>query len=559
MESGGTVKADGKRTLDDVLTVIGDLGPYQIRVLVLLNLAWICSQLFMTLPAFDLAVPKHRCKILSNDSYEIQSDGHQKLIDRYIPESKTDLTEYEKCTSLTLQTNHSDSLNVTQKQSPSKCSSWVYDKETFSSTFVSEKDLVCDDRFLRSTANSVFYGGVLAGSFIYGVVSDLFGRRRTSLIGSILITVFSVAMAFVENYYAFVVIRFFLGTSLPGMFMSIYVIVMEWTGRSKRRLVCVVAGVIASVGECLMVPFAYLVRQRKYLQITITAPVVAFTVVVFFFLPESPRWLLAQGRDEDVRELLKKAATVNKKELDDGYLKGLVSGEEKETGRVYLLFKNWRLAVRTIIIFYCWMVFNMVIYGLILNTENLYGDFYINMLLFAITSILSNFPPYFLVDRFGRSRTLSCLMAISGLACLSTIFSVNFGGKELQNLTTALAMFGRFCAGSAYLTIYLFSAELYPTVVRNAGLGASSCCARIGSMISPFVAESASLIAGKGGQALPLVIFGGLTIIGAFFSLLLPETMNKKLPDSVEDAVNLGRKSDENPATKAVDNVTTKL
>lgn len=45
----------------------------------------------------------------------------------------------------------------------------------------------------------------------------------------------------------------------------------------------------------------------------------------------------------------------------------------------------------------------------------------------------------------------------------------------------------------SFTTVYLFSGELFPTVVRNIGVGTSSMCARIGSITAPFVVSLVSL------------------------------------------------------------------
>ena len=66
--------------------------------------------------------------------------------------------------------------------------------------------------------------------------------------------------------------------------------------------------------------------------------------------------------------------------------------------------------------------------------------------------------------------------------------------SELQPITTTLAMIGKLGSAAAFAIIYIFSAELFPTVVRNAGMGASSCCARMGGIIAPYVADSVRMI-----------------------------------------------------------------
>ena len=50
-------------------------------------------------------------------------------------------------------------------------------------------------------------------------------------------------------------------------------------------------------------------------------------------------------------------------------------------------------------------------------------------------------------------------------------------------------MLGKMGLSSGFITVYLYSAELYPTTVRNAGMGTSSCMARVGGMVAPYVAN----------------------------------------------------------------------
>lgn len=57
-----------------------------------------------------------------------------------------------------------------------------------------------------------------------------------------------------------------------------------------------------------------------------------------------------------------------------------------------------------------------------------------------------------------------------------------------------LASFGIVGMSIAFPDVYLFSGELFPTVVRNAGVGSSSMCARIGSMAAPFIAGLVSCL-----------------------------------------------------------------
>lgn len=54
-------------------------------------------------------------------------------------------------------------------------------------------------------------------------------------------------------------------------------------------------------------------------------------------------------------------------------------------------------------------------------------------------------------------------------------------------LTIVLAMLGKLAITSSYGTVYVFSTEQFPTVIRNAGLGACSMSARIGGILAPYI------------------------------------------------------------------------
>ena len=68
---------------------------------------------------------------------------------------------------------------------------------------------------------------------------------------------------------------------------------------------------------------------------------------------------------------------------------------------------------------------------------------------------------------------------------------------ELAVLTLILSIIGKMGAAAAFGVIYIYTAELYPTVVRNGAMGTSSCIARFGGMAAPYVASTVRM-AGNG-------------------------------------------------------------
>jgi OCT family organic cation transporter-like MFS transporter 1 len=74
------------------------------------------------------------------------------------------------------------------------------------------------------------------------------------------------------------------------------------------------------------------------------------------FLPESPRWLIAQKRNTEARTIFARAARMNGVIIDeDVYDRGLVEPKQVTKASVLDLFSHWRLAKNTLIVFFCWL------------------------------------------------------------------------------------------------------------------------------------------------------------------------------------------------------------
>ncbi|XP_069134928.1 organic cation transporter protein-like [Argopecten irradians] len=522
---------------DDILKTIGEFGKYQKILYFLLCMCSISAALHMVISVFLMGTPTHRCAIpgYANDTFAIQSPFHRALINRLIPPSKDETLDYAKC-ELYDRTLDGDDNSTHLKA----CSKWVYDQSIFINTFVSEQDIVCEDKLKTSHAQMIFFGGVLVGAIGLGSLSDIIGRKKTLYLSFLLLLGSTLGVAWAPDFITFCILRFLVGTACAGMFMTAFVIGMELVGPSKRVWAGIVIEYFFAVGLVILGGVGYAFKEWKYTEITCSAPAVLF-LLYWWFIPESPRWLISQGKIDEANKIIQKAAKVNKVTIPEKILTA-DSIEEPETGRLWHLFTSRVLLVRTLIIFFNWAVVSMVYYGLSLNTGNLGGDFYVNFLL----SGLVEFPAYtlclVLLDRVGRRLLHAACMILGGIACIVTLFPMIYADESLQPITVTLAMLGKVGAAAAFAVIYVWSAELYPTVVRNAGMGASSSCARIGGMIAPYIADLSKVIEGNFGRAVPLVVFGAASVVAGIMSLWLPETNNKHLPESLEDGRRFGRK-----------------
>ena len=95
---------------------------------------------------------------------------------------------------------------------------------------------------------------------------------------------------------------------------------------------------------------------------------------------------------------------------------------------------------------------------------------------------------------------------------------------------------GKFGASTAFGLVYVYTAELYPTGIRNTAIGTCSTFARVGGIFSYMVQ-----LLGTVWKPLPMVVLGMATVIAGFLALAFPETVGQPLPDTMEEAVEIGK------------------
>ncbi|CAL1544735.1 unnamed protein product, partial [Lymnaea stagnalis] len=185
----------------------------------------------------------------------------------------------------------------------------------------------------------------------------------------------------------------------------------------------------------------------------------------------------------------------------------------------------------------CRFIISMTYYTLNFNAGNLgAGSIYLNFFLSGLVELPAHILIIFTIDRLGRKIIHSCMLIFCGMACLLCVLEIILAPEGYQWLAIVLAMMSKFGVTGAFSTIYLYSSELFPTVIRHSALGASSSWARLGAMLAPFVAAQGASLNPTLGRSVPLLISGCLSLMAGLLACLLPETLNRKLPETLSDA-----------------------
>lgn len=428
--------------------------------------------------------------------------------------------------------------------------SFVYDHTEVYQSIVTDWDLVCDREWLAKLCQPTFMLGVLIGALVFGDIADRVGRVKILMFTSLCQFALGVSVAFSGNYYFFVVLRFLLAMVSSGYLVVVFVYVTEFTGIKVRTWTSMHVHAAFAVGIMVVALTGYLVRVWWIYQIVLSVCTSPFLLFCWKF-PETPFYLIAKGRYKDAQILLDAIARFNgiesRLKVED-----LVEPEKRKNGGVLLeaeeaekstlqsqkklsildLFGSWRMVGRTCTVWAIWFIGSLGYYVFSLGSVNLGGNQYVNLFLAGAVELPSYLVGCFAMDRIGRKMTCAPALLLAGVACMLIIVVPS----DIEAVAIALCMTGKFAIAIAFGLIYLYSCELYPTIIRSLAVGSGSMMCRVGSVVAPFCVYLADVW-----TYLPQLIVGILAFIIGVLTFFLPETLGIPLTNTLEEAESLGR------------------
>lgn len=531
-------KASEKETVrdipeySDIVDLMGKWGTFQKKLLIIL-FCFGCPNCWNNLGLTFLA-PK--IDYWCSSSLNVSTDEWK---EQMIPkERKNDGLIYSQCLMYSNFTNNSN-LNTTVE-----CDSWDYDLKFYQSTIIEKWNLVCDKEWLISLSQTLYFVGFFVSMLVCGQLSDRYGRKRISLLCIAGAGISGVICMFSSSYIMFAVTRFFIGFFRSGSFICMYVLVTECVGKEYRSIVGLAQKYGWATAFITLPGIVWLVRDWFYIQLIATLPFF-FLISIYWLVPESPRWLLSQNRLEEAEISVEKCLRSNNIKIAhlretllilSENMKNKIGKEQEHRPNILDLFKTPNMRRKTLILCYAWFSTAFGFYGLSLNANQIGG----HPLLYFFFSGLVEFPAatisMLLIKYIGRRKPLVGFLVSSGIICILAIAVPS----NLLELRIFFAVMAKMCVAASFLIIYVFSSEIYPTVVRNVGLGTSSTCARTGIIIVPFLKELGEIVH----PSLPLSLLGAFSITSGLLILLLPETQHSHLPDTLADGENFGRVKD---------------
>ncbi|XP_057677087.1 organic cation/carnitine transporter 2-like [Corythoichthys intestinalis] len=506
---------------------LGDWGPFQRRLSLLLCITMIPNGYGSLVVVFVADTPSHRClvpvhglnltKEWRNASIPLEEDGRPAECSRYQLDT---IRAYSEAGVLP------SDINLTTVPREGCLDGWEYDRSVYASTIVSEWDLVCGQKWKKPLTLSAYFCGFLVGSFISGQLSDRFGRKIVLFVTLVGQTLCAFIQGFCHSWMAFVIMYFLSGMCHISNYLAAFVLGTETLSPRVREFFSTAGSCFFfALGYVLLPLHAYFMREWRMLQLGITTPGFLL-LILWWFIPESPRWLLSQGRVAEAEAIVKYAAKKNNVEVPATIFtpRKKECGSDTENVNICDMLRSPNIRWMSAVLWLVWNTIAMAYLALSLNTSNLHGDAYFNCFLSGAVEIPAYLATWIMFRCCPRRLTMAGSLFSSGFFLLVT----QLIPADLHWVAVTLEMMGKFSLTVAFAHVYAYSAELYPTVVRTTALGACSMASRIGSILAPYILYLRSY-----SVSLPYMLMSGLITTASLLSLLLPESYGMPLPETV--------------------------
>jgi len=367
-------------------------------------------------------------------------------------------------------------------------------------------------------AGTLFFLGMLIGAAVCGKLADRYGRRRVLIFTVCCDALFGTLAVFSPDFISLVVLRFLTGFAVGGTLPVDYAMMAEFLPAKNRGRWLVMLEGFWAIGTLIVALTAWATSLAgvedswRYILAVNAVPAI-IGIGLRFLVPESPLYLLRNGRGDEAKAVLNRILAGNgRPELgaDDTLI---TPPPAKNVG----LFSS-KLRQRSIMMLGIWFLVSISYYGVFtwMPPKLAAGGFgFVRGYGFLVLVALAQLPGYALaaygVEAWGRRPTLVTFCLLSALGCL--LFVVADGGL----LIGAALLLMSFALLGTWGALYAYTPELYPTASRATGMGAAGAMARLGGLLAPSL--MAFVI--SDGLGLAIGIFAGLLVIAAAAALMI--------------------------------------
>jgi sugar porter (SP) family MFS transporter len=397
------------------------------------------------------------------------------------------------------------------------------------------------DKTMEQIVVSSILVGCAVGALGCGAPTDRFGRRRVVAVVAVLFAVAALLSATTHATWSLILFRFLLGLAVGGASQAIPVYVSELAPRAKRgglvttfQLAVIVGILVSSISGILLVH-----RADSWRWMIAFGAVPAIVLAVgMFFLPESPRYLLRRGREDEARAVLSRVRPPTA-DLDSeiAEIREIEEADARNKGSRSELFSprvRPALVAGLGVAIFCQITgVNAIIYYAptilagagFTGTRGLWAG-----LLNSVALLVMTIVGMVLVERWGRRALLLRFIPLSVVALLVLAFSFSGETSSAPWLTVVgMVAFMAFNGGSLSVAVWLVMSEIFPLRVRGRAASLAAAAVWLADLLVSLT--TLTLVQNLGARS-TFVVFAVISLAAyAFTYVAVPETKGRSLEE----------------------------
>jgi sugar porter (SP) family MFS transporter len=380
--------------------------------------------------------------------------------------------------------------------------------------------------------------GAMVGAGVSGALSDRLGRRTIILVAAIIFAVGAIGAALSPTVEMLIFFRFVLGLGVgtASALVPSYISESAPTGvrgslSSLFQLAITIGILVAYLVNAIFAPLG---EWRWPLGLAAVPALVLF--VGMYLLPETPRWLISQDRDEEARRVLERTRTEQEIEGELAEIRK-VEEETKEHSGYRELLASWvrpmLVAGIGLAIFQQFVGINTVIYyapTIIKSTGLANVASVLATVGIGVVNVLMTIVAIFIIDRVGRKPLL--FVGLAGMVVSLGIIGGAFLDTRLSGIISWVTLAGLMLYVASFAVsfgpvLWVMLPEIFPLKVRGAGAGVSA----LSNWGANFLVSQAflPLVALIGTTAVFWILAGICVVAAIFIYFLVPETRGRSL------------------------------
>jgi putative MFS transporter len=353
--------------------------------------------------------------------------------------------------------------------------------------------------------------GAILGAFIWGRIADVYGRRKVFIATIINFSIATGILTFTpdQGWIFLSIFRFFVGFGVGGLYCVDLPLVQEFVPTRRRGFIGGIVTVFIPLGVMIAsVLGAYLAPEIGWRGLFAVGLLpAAFTLVVRAWVPESPHWLISQGRPEEARRSLAWALNVPADSLPSPG-----PAEIPEPSSWLELFKyprsiavSWLASIGAQTASYGVSLWGPTLFVLQLGVTPARAAYL--FIWVTLAGIIGRIAFSLMSDWIGR-RTAGMICGFGGAACVAAAGILHNELVAGVSLFWLFIVIGDFFYDGGFAIIGPYMAEVWPTRLRTSGMGSAYGFGGIGKIIGPL---GLALIVGSSNVVKPEVTLAAIT------------------------------------------------